>query len=244
MKLKLFIVSVFIICSLWPVISLAQNKVVVIPLEESVTSDPETLRALCRGYEAIGKKPPPQIKCPPKLVFIYISVSDAGFGGVSGANALCQSAANNNEFKEYGWTSDRKFKAWISDASSSPAASFIHSTTPYVSPSYLIAPIAEHIIANDWSDLTDGTIKQPIDVPYTTGVGWCDTIWTATTVNGEPMVPAVNCNNWTSKEYKDYGWYGRPSSSDGTEDYLDYRWTHMGDGQSCAYLGCFYCFEQ
>jgi hypothetical protein len=105
--------------------SYAQNKVVVIPLQEEL--DEKSLRALCRGYDFIGEKPPHEFNCPPKLVFVTSEAYNGYLGGVSGADNYCQYHANQSEI-----TKGRVFKAWISDGKLSPDLRFVHSQTPYI----------------------------------------------------------------------------------------------------------------
>ena len=74
-------------------------------------------------------------------------------GGVTGADSVCQARANAAGLSG-------TFKAWISGGSysSSPASRFTRSTVlPYVR-------IDGAVVANDWNDLTDGTIQNPINI--------------------------------------------------------------------------------
>ena len=145
MGFKIVTVSILFIFSLLSGISFAQNKVVVIPLNDSL-SDGE-LRAICRGYDFACEKPPNKYKCPPKLVFVTASSDYTGnLGGVEGADAKCMQQASLSEI-----TRGKMFKAWISDASNCPANSFIRSQTPYV------RTCDRYVIATDWTDLVDGS---------------------------------------------------------------------------------------
>lgn len=89
-------------------------------------------------------------------------------------------------------------------------------------------------VAEDWGDLTDGSLLQAIDrdelgrpVPFPTFV------WTATLPDGTPNSP--NCNDWTGPAGNS-GAFGTFNSTDG-------GWTDNGGG-TCNGSHRLYCFEQ
>ncbi len=190
MGFKIVTVSILFIFSLLSGISFAQNKVVVIPLNDSL-SDGE-LRAICRGYDFAGEKPPSKYKCPPKLVFVTASSDYTGnLGGVEGADAKCMQQASLSEI-----TRGKMFKAWISDASNCPANSFIRSQTPYV------RTCDRYVIATDWTDLVDGSsllfipscdqYGGAVVPPHITKFAY----WSYTGPDGRPIGDDQNCWEW------------------------------------------------
>ena len=92
-------------------------------------------------------------------------------------------------------------------------------------------------VADHWSDLTDGTINNPIvvdergDQPDTVPV-----VWTGTTASGRPFVDAFGCDGWSDGSAGALGQIGE-------FDAIDYRWS-ASRGVGCDQLGRIYCFEQ
>lgn len=141
------------------------------------------------------------------------------FGGVSGADTLCQSEALVNGHAG-------TFKAWMSDASHSPAADFTHRATPYALPSGTQ-------IAADWADLIDGTLDAAIG-EYADGsaVGGYPA-WTGTDYAGN--LDTDTCSDWATSSS---GWSG----TNGYTASVDTGWT-MGT-TVCGNYALIYCFEQ
>jgi hypothetical protein len=86
-------------------------------------------------------------------------------------------------------------------------------------------------IANDWKDLTDGTLAATLDVtelnmPRTTDV------WTSVTFSGAALSP--NCNNWTSTG---------STATYGSTTIAGNGWTNMTTA-GCSTPKALYCFEQ
>ena len=48
--------------------------------------------------------------------------------------------------------------AWLSDSTASPSSRFTHSSVPYV------LPDGTTVVANDWADLTGGTLQHLINM--------------------------------------------------------------------------------
>lgn len=228
MKFKVFIVSILFVCSMLPGFSFAQNKVVVIPLWEDCTLDPEMVEAMCLGYGVLGKNPPATINCPSKIVFVSSIYYNGNLGGVMGADATCQALADASDL-----TSRRTFKAWISDDTSSPAADFVQSNSGYVLANGLA-------VALGWNDLTDGVLERPINVDekgntVTGHPTYGLTAWTGTKEDGTLFDSSQDCNQWTSSSAS--GHIGLPDRS-------DYGWTNWSGYYACSRLQRLYCFEQ
>ena len=83
-----------------------------------------------------------------KIVFVTSETYTGALGGLDGADALCQERAN-----DAGWPGT--FKAWLSDRDTSVSQRFdrVFYGTPFVRTDGVR-------VANDWADLTDGTLNH------------------------------------------------------------------------------------
>ncbi len=141
------------------------------------------------------------------------------FGSVAATNAACEAEA-----RAYGHTGS--FRAWLSDSSNSPAADFTRRTTPYTLPSGTQ-------IADDWTDLVDGTLDAPINETVDGTIVGGFPAWTGTEPDGTPS--ANNCNNWTTSNS---AWSG----DNGYTLSVDSGWT---TGTTvCGNYAAIYCFGQ
>jgi hypothetical protein len=183
-------------------------------------------------------------KCPiaPKRVFMTSQAFTGNMGGLAGADGICQSLANAARLSGV-------YKAWLSDAISSPATRFTHSAGNYIE-------VDGTVLASDWSSLTSGVLLSHIDHDETgnaavvaasggTGQGGvlvfgdCG-VWSNTRTNGTEFLPlsggpatAISCNDWSDSSGNRAG----EISSFSIIQFL------------CATTGCdtmhpFYCFEQ
>jgi hypothetical protein len=172
--------------------------------------------------------------CPcDNIVFVTSAMYDGNLGGLTGADAICQTHAANAGFSG-------TFLAWLSDSTGSPDTRFTHSTTPYVRPDGVQ-------IAANWADLTDGTLAAPINVtenlttaPIGTtscGGGGFATVWSNTTPSGT-LAGALHCDNWGNNAGTQAAW--------GKADMSDSSWTGWctGGGAVCVWVSPIYCFEQ
>ena len=162
-----------------------------------------------------------------KLVFARGVGSTGNFGGVTGADALCQSSATAAGLLG-------TYKAWIADstASSAPATRFVQSTVPY-------KLVDGSQIAANWSDLVDGTLADNIGLNEN-GQSITVIAVAATNVNanGTQIGTAAtdHCNNWST---------GASTFIRGDVRNTDSTWTNSTSGYACgAGAKNFYCFEQ
>ncbi len=164
-----------------------------------------------------------QVVCfkPFYRVFVTNNLRGGAFGGVFGADGQCQSLATTAGL---GGT----WLAWISDSvGASPVGRFVQAPTPY-------KRLDGVTIANDWADLTDGTLAAPISVDQNGVGGYAVGVWTSVTPAGA-FSGSVTCGGWNS--FVATGLNGASSSTTGT-------WTQAG-GTTCANPGlALYCFEQ
>jgi cysteine-rich repeat protein len=158
-------------------------------------------------------------------VFVTKGTFDGDLGGIAGADAKCQAAADGADL---GGT----WMAWISadQDSNSPSARF---TGPKDKPFFRVDLVK---IADDWATLTDGGIDAPIDRDqFGEGVGNTSRVWTNVDPDGTNN-NTIDCNEWQS----DANWR---SGNVGTRTHTDARWTSDGS-RNCDTQRRLYCFEQ
>jgi hypothetical protein len=150
-----------------------------------------------------------------------VAASSGNLGGLAGADAICQTAANAVSL---GGT----FKAWLSDSTGSPSTRFVQGTGPYVRTDGVL-------IANDWADLTDGSIAAHITTNAAGGSASAAP-WTGTGGSGTAL--SSHCNNWTSAA-------GGASGSNGQATGPLMCWSYCGSSVACSNTNLgLYCFEQ
>jgi hypothetical protein len=132
-----------------------------------------------------------------KRVFITSLKYDGNLGGLAGADAKCQARA-------VAATLPGTYKAWLSDATGSPSTRFTKSTIPY-------RLVDGTLIANDFVDLTDGTVPGKVVKTETGGApirtGFCGPqdpmvpdrimVWASTAANGTLGSVTGTCTNWS-----------------------------------------------
>lgn len=176
------------------------------------------------GAEPGAPAPPAAPVCPtggPCLVFLTSTGHTGALGGLAGADAICQARAT---------AAGRPgtYRAWLSDTTGSPSTRFTQSAGPYVL-------VNGTTIANNWADLTDGTLAAPINVTELgTVVGPPIAVFTGTRPNGTAD-PFDHCQNWTMAAVG--------AGVGGSVIDTDARWTAF------ALFGCsdmrrLYCFQQ
>jgi len=166
-----------------------------------------------------------------KVVFVSGQVHSANFGGLGGADALCQALAEAESLPG-------TYMAWLSDAAASPASRFTQTSTPYILRDGTL-------VANGWGDLTDGTLLHAIDLteqlgaPPTldttcAGVG-VPTVWTNTAFSGASQGPSSNCEGWTTTDGVTIS--GRADTEAAT-------WSTACTDLPCSANASLYCFQQ
>ncbi len=162
---------------------------------------------------------------PAKLVFVTTAKYRGDLGGIAGADAKCQAAADGVG----GVVAGKTWKAWISIPSSGVQTRLSHGTGPY-------KLLNGTVIANLWSDLVDGVLLAPINVNQS-GNTVSETItWSNTSILGNSAV--------SSSPYACYDFTSTSGTSDGgSSAYTDGRWTQKVNN-SCSSLLSLYCFEQ
>ncbi|PIP53042.1 hypothetical protein COX08_03175 [Candidatus Beckwithbacteria bacterium CG23_combo_of_CG06-09_8_20_14_all_34_8] len=162
-------------------------------------------------------------------VFVTSDTFNANLGGLDGADSMCQTRASASNL-------GGEWKAWLSDSKISASSRMLHSGHPY-------KRIDGVIIANNWDDLIDGSIQNPIQVDEKGNIlnlgYFYAKVWTNTTTAGEIRDSYLSCNNWTSGSYL---------TGDGLGGVLmnkDSQWTEDGsDPCSVTNTNRLYCIEQ
>ncbi len=158
-----------------------------------------------------------------KTVFVSSARYTGDLGGLAGADEKCQILAS-----AAGLTGD--YKAWISDRTGSPSSRFYKYNMPYTLPTNIK-------IADNWTDLTDGTLDAPINYDEMGTEVATIYVWTRTLTSGDLNPLAGDCNNWSSVLASDKGRVGYAYISNSA-------WTQPAHIWSCSEEMMLYCFEQ
>ena len=121
-----------------------------------------------------------------------------------------------------------RFRAWIGDGTNAPDTRFFHSKGRYVLPT-------GQVVADDWDDLTDGTLDHPIDRTRDGKLLVQAPVWTAVKPDGTPHSDG-HCKGWTENSIN--------AARIGWSDLVDVGWTDWPDGAATCLDGAhLYCFE-
>ncbi|MFM7297985.1 MAG: MopE-related protein, partial [Planctomycetota bacterium] len=166
-----------------------------------------------------------------RYAFVTSTMHTGNLGGLAGADSICQTRATAAGLPG-------TYRAWIGTSAGSPATRFNRSTVPYVL-------VNGTVVANNWTDLTDGTLASPINRtelngPSPVGNTSCagggptyPTAWSAVNSNGS-YVGFSACGDFTSASGSGlWGWVSDPSS-----------WSSWCSGGVCSWVSPIYCFQQ
>lgn len=159
----------------------------------------------------------------PKTVFITSEEFDGNLGGVAGADAKCQNAADTAGL-------GKDWKAWIAiDNTTVPAARFAFSAHGYQT-------IDGRPLGGTRFDHFPLGLLNALDVDEN-GQAILDnpSVWTGIRATGAATM--FNCIDWTSNSAGDSG-------SRGITGNTEEAWTALGDSVDCDDSYRFYCFEQ
>lgn len=158
-----------------------------------------------------------------KAVFVSHALAVQAIGSVASADARCQGLA---EAAGLGGV----FRAWLSDDTTSPSVRFARATVPY-------RLVSGTQVANDYADLTDGSLDHPIDADVTgTTLADVPEVWTGTYTDGTSS--GSSCGNWTNTTAS------TPYATVGVTNNGGAAWTEIYM-QFCDRTGPrLYCFEQ
>jgi len=158
-----------------------------------------------------------------KVVFVTSEAYDGALGGLPGADDKCNTLA-----MEAGLANAGSFLAWLSAEGKSPASRMVHHDVPY------LLLDGQTIIATSWTDLTDGTLNNPITIDELGMVASDNSVWTGTTAAGEATSPS--CKGWTSPKKGDPGLRGILGA-------VNKEWSDSA-AASCGYGARLICVEQ
>ncbi len=159
-----------------------------------------------------------------RVVFVSnAEVAAQSLGGISGGDALCQSWADAAGLQG-------NYFAWLGDNTTDPATRFEQSTVPYVM-------VNGTKIADDWTDLTDGTLDSLFRVTQTNGTNDGFALSNVDT-DGTVLNPNAtqHCNNFTSNA-------GGAIIQIGRNQFTNFNWTRASNS-ACTSTFPLYCFEQ
>ncbi len=168
---------------------------------------------------------------PVKKVFVTstthtgdLKTAGSGSDGLDGANKLCQSKANAG-----GLTGT--YKAWLSSGTISARDRLTHGLSAYKK-----TDASGTVVANNWSDLTDGQLKSPINFnEKKIKQSGTISVWTNTKTDGS-LAGSNSCGDWekSGASYK---------SVYGSGEFLSSLWTFR-TSSSCNNSYRLYCIEQ
>ena len=162
-----------------------------------------------------------------KAVFITKATFKSNMGGLAGADAKCQAEADDPESIVPSGT----YMAWLSDGANSPDTRFTKSSHPYVLPDGTV-------IAENYTDLTDGSILSEINVDPTGVPAKWQMFWSSTNSDGTSDQDFLTCVGWTWTDTSTYshamlGHTGKKSKS----------WSHH-TREKCRPSYRLACFQQ
>jgi hypothetical protein len=155
-----------------------------------------------------------------KYVFVTGTTYSGNLGGLSGADQICQSLAN-----QVGLSGT--YKAWLSDSVTNSSSRITHATAPY-------QRIDGVTVADNWSDLTDGSLRAPISITESGGFVSGTGVWTNSKPAGMIASTTNTCTNWGSVSGK---------SVRGSDNSTTGSWTSNGL-LGCNYYLHLYCFQE
>jgi hypothetical protein len=173
---------------------------------------------------------------PGRRVFVTSLIYYANMGGLTGADALCQARA---DAASLGGT----FRAWLGDRTTSVGSRLTHSTVRYVL-------VDGSVVADDWTDLTDGTLDRPINLTESGGAPPTPvpfvldepTVWTGSNANGTILAGVDHCLDWmVANDGMSH------SMTEGRSDVATAAWSHSrswSGGPCASWQRPLYCFQQ
>jgi hypothetical protein len=164
---------------------------------------------------------------PPLHVFVLEAEVTADFGGLAGADALCQKEASAAGLPG-------TYAAWLSDDHQSPSTRFMQGTGPYVR-------VDGQAIATNWDSLVGGVgnLLVPLDV-MANGLEISGYAWTATTSAGVRNLATYSCLNWSAQPDTEFTIVGELQPSGEQNG----AWTSATSQDCAGSANHLYCFQQ
>lgn len=170
-----------------------------------------------------AKKSPPE-----KIVFVTSTEHDGNFGGLSGADAICNARATEAGLPDAG-----NYLAWLSDSALSPADRFVRSfVDPYVLPDGTL-------VFFNWNSMTSGEIEAPfVQNELGEAIPSDQLVWTGTNFDGFGNDNDTGtCVSWTDSGSSDPAIVGEAGNS------IKTAWTRASTSD-CAVKLPIYCVQQ
>ncbi len=162
-----------------------------------------------------------------KTVFITSAKFKGNLGGLTGADDKCQAEADGPASIVPSGT----YLAWLSDGFDSPETRFTKSSHRNMLPDGTK-------IAEDFADLTDGSILHKINSDPTGKRLGLQDFWTGTLADGTTAQQEVTCRGWKADPLSDgRGTHGRTNQTGST-------WSTMHSGIMCTHSYRLLCFQQ
>ena len=155
-----------------------------------------------------------------RIVFVTASTQTANLGGLEGADSICAAEATSAGL-------DGEFRAWLSTVDTSAASRLNQASVPYVL-------VNGTRIAEDWDDLVDDELLEPIDLDAAGQVQTGD-VWTGTLPSGQPYAEG-DCVAFASEA-------SNIRSLCGSTMFADGRWSEA-QTPFCSTRLRLYCFQQ
>ncbi len=159
-------------------------------------------------------------------VFVTKASFKSNMGGLTAADAKCQAEADDPASIVPSGT----YLAWLSDGTDSPDTRFTKSSHPYVLPDGTE-------IAEDYTDLTDGSIQHFINIDPTGERLGQKLFWTGTWADGTTTPLSVTCTGWKADPLT--GHYGMHGQTNVTTSSWSTRHSNHSCRNSSARLLCF-----
>jgi len=159
---------------------------------------------------------------PVYMVFVSSATSNGILGSLVGADATCQTLADAVPALAGG-----TWMAWLSSTGPTASSRLNHQASEI----YLVDGTTK--VADDWDDLTDGSLAHAIDVNEEGDIVASSMVWTGTQTNGGVNTP--NCLGWSTG--------GALSGEGGLSSSAGSNWTRNGV-TLCSSSGRLYCFSQ
>ena len=159
-----------------------------------------------------------------RVAFVTSKTFQGDLSSIVGATTACRAAAITA-----GLANGDGFRPWLSDDQSWPAMIFVHGKGRY-------RTVDGVTIADDWWDLTDGSLQAAISVDENGALIGSVPVFTNTSTLGAPISVEDHCEGWTSVFFPNVTHAGRSGE---TSD----AWTDF-DIAPCDANVRIYCFEQ
>jgi len=174
---------------------------------------------------------------PTKTLFLSSQTYTGNLGGLAGADAKCQTLATSAGLSG-------TFKSWLSDSVTNARDRLTHATVPY-------KLVNGTTIANNWSDLIDGQLSNPITHDEKGNQIASPTltkqVWTGTRHDGTKDTNRIGsqyyCSDWSSPRASVWGIFGYAGATRTTATNVGSAWS-AASLISCGQSLYLYCMEQ